>query len=144
MTKTDTAPFALPKNITLHMTADDIDGAICNSRSHCAIARNIYRELRVEIDRCRVSTAGVSIAKEGYRYYYRVPKKACALVMHFDKGEKVTPIDSYRLRFTNRTKIQPVNPERKAQVNRARQERVAALHAMGQRPKSYPRGRYGI
>jgi hypothetical protein len=135
--------MALPKKIELHMKPIDINAAICNSRTQCAIARNIYRELEIEVGRVRVSTAGVSIAKEGYRYYYRVPKRACRLVADFDAHKHVEPIH-FALRFTNRTKIAPVPLERKQQINDARTARTATLLELGQRPKQYPKGRYGI
>lgn len=144
MTTKQEAPFALPATIRMAMQPADIKEAVCNSRSQCAIALNIYRELDLEVGRVRVSTAGVSIAKDGYRYYYRVPKRACRLVVDFDAGRDVEPI-IYKLRRTNRVKIgERVNPARAAQVNEARKLRTAALAAVGQKPRSYPKGRYGI
>lgn len=136
-------PFALPKEIRLRMSPDDIKSAVCNSRSQCAIARNIYRELDLEVGRVRVSTAGVSIAKDGWRYYYRVPRRACKLVAEFDAHKTVEPI-SYRLLRTNRNRITGVPAERKEQINAARRERVKVLTDLDQKPKSYPKGRYGI
>lgn len=142
MTTTE-APFELPKTIRLEMTQDDIDTAECNSRQNCVIARNLYRQLQLPVGRVRVSTAGVSIAKNGYRYYYRVPKRACRVVEAFDSGQSVKPI-VYQIKFSNRNKIQSVNTTRKAQVNAARQARTATAKAAGIQPKTYPKGRYGI
>jgi len=127
----------------LHMIDNDIAGAICNSRSQCAIALNIYREVDVPVGRVRVATSGVSIAKDGYRYYYKVPNRACRLVCDFDAGKPVKPI-IFALRYTHRTKIRPVPEDRKEQVNVARRLRVQALAELGQKPKGYPKGRYGI
>lgn len=140
---TDTARMALPKKLVLHMEQNDIESAVCNSRQHCAIAQTIYRELKEPVGRVRVSVSGVSIAKQDYRYYYRVPHQACRLVFDFDAGKEVRPI-TFTLRFTERRKIQRVPDERKRQVNEARRKRTAALAEMGQRPKTYPKGRYGI
>src|ERR1700691_2229620 len=136
-----TTRMAMPKTITLHMETDDIVSGICNSRSQCAIARNLYRELGLTVGRVRVSTAGVSIAKDGHRYYYRVPTKACKLVASVDRGELVQPLLVYSLRFSNRTKISEIPTERKAQINQARALRNEALAAVGTKPRMYPKGR---
>lgn len=135
--------MALPKTILLQMEIEDIEGAICRSRKHCAIAQTIYRQLEIPVGRVRVMTSGVSIVKEDYRYYYKVPTKACRLVRDFDDEKPVDPI-KFRLRFTNRSKIQPVDDARKAAVNKARREASAAAIALGEKPKRYSTGRYGI
>lgn len=136
-------PFALPKILRFEMNSGDIEYAVCNSRTKCAIARNLHRELAIDVGRVRVSTAGVSIAKDGWRYYYKVPRKACKLVADFDAGQPVEPI-VYQLRRTNRTRIVGVPPDQKARTNANRQERVKVLADLDQKPKTYPKGRYGI
>ena len=138
-----TPRMALPKEIKLHMAPIDVISAVCNSRSHCAIAQTIYRELGLEVGRVRVMTSGVSIAKDGYRHYYRVPRKACRLVVDFDAHKDVEPIN-FSLRFTNRTKIALVPADRREQINAARAARTETLAKLGQKPKVYPKGRYGI
>jgi hypothetical protein len=135
--------MALPKQIKLKMQPVDLESAVCNSRSHCAIAQTLYRELALNVGRVRVRTSGVSIAKDGYRYHYRVPTRACRLIVNFDKGEPVQPI-AFTLQYSNRSKIAPVPEDRKAQVNAARQARIEALAELGQKAKTYPKGRYGI
>jgi hypothetical protein len=141
---TKRAPWGLPVKIRMQMTPDDIASAVCNSRRHCALAQTIYRQLEQPIGRVRVMTSGISIAADdGYRYYYRVPVKACRLVRDFDAGKPVEPITFILLR-TNREKITPVPEARKQQVNKARREREAALAELGVKPKTYTHGRYGI
>jgi hypothetical protein len=125
------------------MRDEDIEGAICRSRQQCAIARTIYRQLDEPVGRVHVMTSGVSVAKGEYRYYYRVPRIACLLVRNFDDGKEVKPIN-FALYFTDRRKISPVDDETKNRVNKARREAIAALAAVGKKPKKYLRGRYGI
>lgn len=137
-------PKGMPKNLRLVMIEDDIATAVCNSRRHCAIAQTIYRQLKHPIGRVRVMQSGVSIdGTDEYRYHYRTPQPAARLVRDFDDHKPVKPI-TFVLQYTNRRKIQPVDPERKRQVNEARRARVAALAAAGEKPKTYARGRYGI
>lgn len=124
------------------MIPDDINGAVCNSREDCAIARTINRQIP-DIGRVRVSAAGVSIAKGGYRHYYKVPHPAARLVRDFDAGRPVKPI-SFNLLIADRRKIQPIDDARKKQVNEARRTATATLAALGEKPKRYPKGRYGI
>lgn len=138
----ETAPFALPKVLKMHTSQKDIAGAVCNSRTHCVIACDLYRELKLDVGRVRVSMAGVSIVKDGYRYYYRVPRKACKMVVAFDQHLEVQPM-AYQLHFSNRVKIKPTPPARKARINAARQARTDTLAALGLKPKKYPKGRYG-
>lgn len=144
MTTEGTPKMVLPKKITLRMEMIDITSAVCNSRQHCAIAQTIYRQLRQPIGRVRVTNAGVSMAApDDYRYQYKVPHKACRLVCDFDAGKSVQPI-TFTLHYSHRNKITPVDSERKNQINKARRENTAMLAALGQKPKTYPRGRYGI
>ena len=132
----------MPRKITLRMQQIDIDTSICNSRQYCAIAQTIYRQLQLPIGRVRVTGAGVTMAKDEHRYYYKCPEVAYRLVRKIDQGEKVEPI-IFNLRFTHRNKICPIDPARKHQVNQKRRERTAILAAQGLKPKVYA-GRYGI
>ena len=133
----------LPKKITLHMSMADIETAICRSRQHCAIAQTIYRQLREPIGRVRVTAAGVTIAKLDHRYYYKSPESAVRLVRDFDEGKPVQPI-VFSLHLAHVRPITPVDEEHKNQVNKARRERTAALAALGQKPKTYTKGRYAV
>jgi hypothetical protein len=136
--------LALPRKITLRMQQSDIDTAICNSRTNCAIARTIYRQMQMPPGRVRVSMEGVSIGgKDDYRYHYKTPHEACCLVRDIDDGKSVKPI-TFSLRFCHRHKIAPVDPDRKANINAARQAREQALRDAGLEPRKYPKGRYGI
>lgn len=125
------------------MIDNDIATAVCNSKQHCAIAQTIYRVLKIPVGRVRVTTAYVSIAKDEYRHYYMVPHKACRLVSDFDAGMVVQPI-IFNLTLAKRRKIEPVDPVKKARTNLLRRDRAAALAAQGLKPKTYPKGRYGI
>ena len=142
-TKLYDPPLDLPMKIRLQMMQEDIASAICNSRQHCAIAQTLYRELKLPVGRVRVTQSGVSIAKGRYRHYYRPSHRACRLVRDFDDGKEVHPI-VFCLHFSGRSKISPVDEERKMQVNIRRRAATAALLAQGLKPKAYPRGRYGI
>lgn len=134
--------MALPKVISLHMIEDDIASAVCKSRRFCAIACTIYRELKTPIGRVRVSGAGASIAVDEYRHYYKVPHQAARLVRDFDLGKPVSPIP-FQLRFAYRRKITPVDPARRAQINKNRREAAAVRAVLGEKAKTYTRGRYG-
>ena len=123
------------------MISDDIATAVCNSPKYCAIAQTVYRQLDLPIGRVRVTTAGVSIRKGEYRYYYRVPHRACVLVHDFDEGRSVKPI-AFTLTLSDRRKIQSVPDDRRQQVNKARRAREQAMRAVGGKPKVYKR--YGI
>lgn len=132
----------LSRKPRFRMVREDIAAAKCNSRTDCAAAICIRRVLGFDVGRVRVSTQGVSIAKDDYRYYFAMPMPACRLVRDFDKGLKVEPI-TFVLKYTHRRKITPVPEERKAQVNAARKRREETLRDLGRSPKKYP-GRYGI
>ena len=141
---TAASKMTLPRKITLRMERADIASAVCNSRQHCAIAQTIYRQLHQPIGRVRVATDGVSIAApDNFRYLYKVPRNACVLVSKFDAGLPVEPI-TFTLHYSHRNKITPMPPEIKSRVNKARRDHTAALAAIGQKPKTYTRGRYGI
>jgi hypothetical protein len=129
--------------IKLRMVQSDIDDAISCSKRFCAIARTIYRQLNAPVGRVRVTTAGASILKGDYRYHYRVPHRACRLVSEFDAGKPVRPI-AFSLEFSSRRKVTNISDERRHQINTARRAATAALLATGEKPKRYPRGRYGI
>lgn len=137
-----TKHLPMPREITLRMQQIDLDVSVCNSRQYCPIAQTLYRQLNLPIGRVRVTGAGVTIAKDDYRYYYKVPEAAYRLVRDTDQGKPVKPI-VFTLHFSHRNKICPVDPVRKHQINKNRRERTAMLAALGQKPKTYG-GRYGI
>lgn len=132
------------KELRLEMIDEDIASAVCNSRQHCAIAQTIYRQLHQPIGRVRVMEHVVSIAgPDGFRYHYRIPSQAAQLVRGFDNRKPVKPI-VFVLRYSDRRRIQAVDEVTKHRVNEARRIRTAALAAVGEKPKTYERGRYGI
>lgn len=132
----------MPMKIRMHMIQDDIDIAKCNSRTQCALACNIYRELKIPVDRVWINQAGVTLKYMGWRYHYRTPWKAAKLIKEFDEGKPVKPI-SYTLEFSSRTKVQILSEEERKRKTDNEQIRRKILRNIGKEPRKLI-GRYGI
>jgi hypothetical protein len=69
----------------LEITDADIRGAMCGNRRHCVIANALNRQFLLGGHGCiLVDGAGCAFNQDGWRYRWRLPRRALRLLRDFD------------------------------------------------------------
>lgn len=108
-------------NLLIEVTQEDIDAAIRNNSSHCAVASAIQRQVasqRVAVD---IQTIRMTMKGTSQRRIYLTPAKVQQYIIDFDAGDPLKPFSfwmkkpayvqhtrSERLEMGNRAELVPV------------------------------------
>lgn len=135
-------------NVVINVTQEDIDRGECGERAHCVIAQAIDRQFKLGgKGYIRVDANGWSATKDGIRYGYHSTHTMARYLRMFDElgaehgVEKARTIVGPRRFGSKLVDVRPVTrsttPERRAQINAARNRKLAAAKEKGIAPKKY-------
>lgn len=93
------------KNVTVHVTRDDIESAECRDPNACMIKVALKRALNLAHGYIHVDASGISISRNGmYREKAFMPRTAQVRMLAFDRKEDVKPF-KFKLTFLKTTKV---------------------------------------
>ena len=130
------------QTVPVTVTVPDIVNAKCGNRRQCVIAHAVDRTFGLQgTGYVRVDARYISFTKDGERHQFLTPSRAKNLLCKFDRiGEKfgedaarqqTDPI-TFRMELHQHTPVQyDKSPERKAQINAARNKRNAERRLQG-------------
>ena len=78
------------RRFTIPVSAEDIEKAIPENSSHCAIARAVARAIP-EATRIKADAQAVRLTLDGTRYVYLSPQKVYEYIVAFDAGDPLEP-----------------------------------------------------
>ena len=88
------------RRLEFPVTPDHIKSSLAANSSHCAIAsalKEAYPHLKfVSVD---LQTIRATDASKGERYVWYTPRPCQRLIIDFDQGKEVQPIDTVRLQY---------------------------------------------
>lgn len=135
-------PKRPPKKMLLQIVPDDIDGAVCNNRAQCVLARALYRQTGANSRYVLVEESGLSFTLDGTRYTYKIPRTAKVDLRKFDaSGGSVTPLPgtTYGLDLVKSRKVKKLSRAQKDLVNENRRKQAAKRKAAGVKEPNYDR-----
>lgn len=126
----------------IEMKPRDITTAICGNRRQCVVAHTIDRVFGLRgAGHVKVDVSGIAFTLRGTRYTFHTPSSARELLIKFDTlgeafGQEIArqqtdPIN-FNIRLLSSLAIPPkASPERKAQINAARNARNQSRRERG-------------
>lgn len=118
------------KNVTVHVTRDDITSAECLKPTKCMIKVALKRSLNLSHGYIHVDATGVSISRNGsYREKAFLPRRAMVNMVQFDKEKDLLPSQrtvrpfKFTLTFFKTTKVADAH---RAAITRAATKRQRA------------------
>lgn len=94
------------KNVSCHVTQDDIDTAQCGKPTKCMIKVALKRALNLSHGYIHVDATGVSISRNGsYREKAFLPRPALMKMLAFDRDKTSVKPFRFSLQFFKTTKV---------------------------------------